>query len=195
VIGQLAAAKPLERLPTKEESERQIQEEAARREAEILAQTETRGSEFRLQRYEEQFKFREELREVLRTQGDRAGPDIDGLAKRYGYDSDPNRYAQAHHVWRYTRLSQSEKVKLIRSLELPESVILDFLSDDIHPKVLARNGPRNESEVRVLAAKQLLRYPLPRPDAGERPRGNASAGGSPARSQSTSRKAVVSSPR
>ena len=72
-------------------------------------------------------------------------------------------WAKAHQAWRFSRgLTQPAKVKYIRELELPEVVILDFLSDDLHPQVKKRDGPRNESEVRVRAASQLLQLPVSR---------------------------------
>jgi hypothetical protein len=61
-------------------------------------------------------------------------------------------------------------------------VILDFLSDDLHPQVKKRNGPRNESEVRVRAALQLLHYDFPGADASPTA-GGATLGVAPARAQ------------
>jgi hypothetical protein len=193
--GGRRAAEPLKPLPTKEESLRQIQEEAAMREAELLAHDVDNSTDLKTQRRDEQMRFREELRDVLRTQGFEAGPEIDSLAKRYGYDLPREKYAKAHQVWRYSRTSQKEKVRQIRLLELPETVILDFLSDDIHPKVKSRNGPRNSSEVRVLAAKQLLKYPLPGPGAPVGTANDSSVATPPAASQSFVPKRVVSTPR
>ena len=67
---------------------RQIAEEAAKKQAEIETRDETREAETRSRRHEERVKFREELREVLRLHGSQAGPEIDKLARRYGYDVD-----------------------------------------------------------------------------------------------------------
>ena len=61
------------------------------------------------------------------------------------------------------------KVRLIRSLELPETVILNFLSDELYFLLRSRNGPRNENEVRVRAARQLLGFELPAADPAVRP--------------------------
>ncbi len=107
-------------------------------------------------------KFRQELREILRVHGNNAGDEIDRLSRRYGYEAGSDAYARADRIWRFSRgVSQQAKFQKIRSLDLPESVILDFLSDDLHGKVKARGGPRNEKEVRIRAAKQLLAYELP----------------------------------
>ena len=88
----------------------------------------------------------------------RAGPEIDKLAKRSTFDVDPLKYEQAVKTWRYKSGSLLAKVRLIRSLDLPETVILDFLSDDQHALLRSRKGPRNENEVRVRAALQLLNF-------------------------------------
>ena len=101
---------------------------------------------------------------------DLAGPEINQLAKRYSYDTDAERMIQATRIWRATRSSQASKVKLIRSLDLPETVILDFLSDDFHSQVRMPRGPRNENEVRVRAARRLLQLELPPESAMPFPR-------------------------
>jgi hypothetical protein len=71
-----------EPLPTKEESLRQIVEEAAKKQAEIDGYDEEKLAEIRALRQGERIKFREELRETLRSFGNNAGPEIDKLAKR-----------------------------------------------------------------------------------------------------------------
>jgi hypothetical protein len=174
-------------LPSKEETLREIEEEAAKKQADIVAQLESKQAELRSQRIEEQVRFREELYELIRTHGTRAGPEIDALAKRYAYGGDPDRYGRAYRFWRYSRRSQREKVELVRSLELPETVILDFISDDLNERVRTRDGPRNASEARVLAAKQLLRYVFP--DGNLAPRSSASP--APVRGQSQQSGAVA----
>jgi hypothetical protein len=183
---------PIAPLPTKEETLRQIEEEAARKQAELLAQNDTKNAELRAQRFEEQTRFRTELEEVIRTQGNRAGPEIETLAKRYGYEFNPDTYARAQHYWHYTRNTQKDKVKFIRSLDLPETVILNFISDDIYRTMMLRNGPRTPSELRVRAAKQLLKYPLTNAGAVERAAAGSNTAAGP---QPASRGAVISTPR
>ena len=143
----------------------------------------------------EQVKFRDELREVIRMQGNRAGPEIDRLAQRYGYEVDEERMTQARHVWHYSRKSQAEKVKLIRTLGLSDTVILNFLSDDLYRNLSGRDGPRNESELRFLAAKQLLRYPAPKSRPAGRADNAAADENAPARPSSSSRIPVARTPR
>ena len=69
-------------LPTKEEAERQIREEAAKLQADRVAQVQNRVATQHSHWMDEQIKFRDELAEVLRISRNQAGPDIDKLAKR-----------------------------------------------------------------------------------------------------------------
>jgi hypothetical protein len=158
-----------EPLPTREESLRAIAEEAARKQTEIADSRLDRKAEVEALRAEDRVKFRNELREVLRVHGNKAGDEIDRLARRYGYEASSTAYDKALQIWKFGRMSQQAKVRLIRSLDLPESVILDFLSDNQHGRVRTRAGPRNENEVRVRAARQLLAYELPSQPAAARP--------------------------
>jgi len=160
--GVPAAQQPL---PSKEETMRQIEEEAANNQAKVQQMEEREAADLRSFRYQERVKFRDELRAVLQEHGNQAGPEINQLAKRYSFDKDPERLIQATRVWRQARASQAAKVKTIRALELPEALILDFLSDDFHAKVRTPGGPRNENEVRVRAANRLLQLELPPEDA------------------------------
>ena len=76
----------------------------------------------------------------------------------------------ASKTWFFSRMSRQAKVRLIRSLDLPESVLLDFLSVELQRLIGARNGPRDRNDVRVRAAKLLLSYELPAPDSAPAPR-------------------------
>lgn len=152
-------------LPTREETERQMQEEAARNAAMIREQEAQRAVELQSMRYRERVKFREELSAVLQQHGKEAGPEIDQLVKRYGFENDPERWRQADLYWQRSRSSLATKVKYIRGLDLPEAVIFTLLFDDFHTKIRTRNGPRNDNEVRIAAANQLLRLELPAADA------------------------------
>ena len=180
-VASRVGPKPLPPLPTVEESKRQIEEEAARREAEIIAQVENRNADLKSKWLEEQTKFREELAEVIRSKGMRAGPDIANLDKRYAYQGDPRRAEQAYQMWRLMRTGERAKVHKLRDLELPETKILEFMCSSLHGTIGTRKGPRDENEVRVRAAKQLLKYPLVAASPSPRPQSGAGAGGSPAR--------------
>jgi hypothetical protein len=181
--------KPLPPLPTAEETKRQIEEEAARKAAEINAQVENRNAGLKSKWLEEQLKFREELAEVVRSKGMRAGPDIADLDKRYAYQGDPIKAETAYQMWRLMRTSEKAKVNKLRSLELPETKILEFMCSSLHGTIGTRRGPRDENEVRVRAAMQLLKYPLGTANPGPSPENGAGAG------PSAARKTIVSSPR
>jgi hypothetical protein len=154
-----------EPLPTKEESLRQIAQEAAKKKSEVDGLEENKQAELHTIRQSERIKFREELREVLQTFGNAAGPEIDKLAKRYGYDIDRERALRARYAWKFTRTTMESKVRITRALDLPEAAILNFLSDEIHLQIGTREGPRNRNEVRIRAARMLLNFPLPATDA------------------------------
>ena len=151
------------------------------REALQLSQLESRDAELRSRRLEEQLKFREELREVIRTKGHQAGAEIADLDKRYGYEVDQEKFDHALRIWKYGRMDQRAKVNFIRSLDVPETAILGFMCSSIHGQIGTRDGPRDENEVRVRAARQLLHYdfrarprrggPVTVPVRARRPRG------------------------
>ncbi len=137
-----------------------------RNKAEIQERLERREAELQTARYQERVKFREELRTILQEHGKEAGPEIDQLVKRNNFDGDPDRTNQATRIWQQSRYSQAAKVKLIRALDMPESIILNFISDDIYLHLSGtRNGPRTSGQIRIRAAQQLLRLELPPEDA------------------------------
>jgi hypothetical protein len=170
----------LKPLPTKEESLREIQEEAEKKRAELFQQHAIRAVADRAKRHEERVTFRQELRAALALHGNAAGPEIDKLSKRYGYDTDMARFERADWIWRMGRYSRDAKVQFIRALDLPEAVILDFLSNDVYRGVRTRHGPRDQSEARVRAAFILLTYELP----GEVPMSPSQGGAAPKGSSS-----------
>jgi hypothetical protein len=137
---------------SKPESVRQGQEAAAKKLAEIDSRV-----------LGERVKFRQALKDALSLNIIQAGTEIDGLCRRDGQDRDPERFAQARKAWFSTRVSSQAKVRLIRSLGLPESVILDFISADLDRLIGSRSGPRDLNDVRVRAAKILLTHELPAP--------------------------------
>jgi hypothetical protein len=185
----------LKPLPTKEESEREILEEAAKKTNEIRTQRARMDETTRLKRFEERVSFRQELREILEVHGNEAGPEIDKLAQRNGFDADPVRYNRADQIWRFGRSSQEAKVQRVRALDLPEVVILDLLSNDLHTRVRRRNGPRNENEVRVRAAQLLLSYELPGEVSHHRSASAAKPAGNPAPAPARRRNDGTGSPR
>jgi hypothetical protein len=184
-------------LPSKEESLRQIDEEAAKKQAEIDGFEVNKRAELRSLRLSERVKFREELRALIQTLGSRAGPEIDTLAQRNGYDIDRATYLRARNAWKFARMSTESKVRFTRSLDLPEATILNFLSADLDLQVGTREGPRNRNEVRIRAAKLLLNFELSAPTASTsvNPSGRLDSGiassKTPQRERGTASHAVV----
>jgi hypothetical protein len=172
-------AQPLAPLPTKEESERAIMAEAAKREAELKSRVEDRDLELLGQRVGEQLKFREELRGVLKAKRKEAGPDIEKLNKRYDFDVEPDKKAQAWHIWRHGRLTTRDKLRKARELGLPDTTILQFMCASLDETIGTRNGPRDHYEVWVKAAEQLLRNEPPQIPTGTRSGTDAGAGALP----------------
>jgi hypothetical protein len=168
--GPIPEAAPFDQapLPSKEETLRAIQEEAASKQADLRVQHQARQAEYRRLRYDERRKFRDELRDVLAS-ARRAGTAIDQLCLRYGYDFDPDTFARASRAWAASSRSWDEKIRVVRALDLPEPMILNFLSDDLHGRLRSRNGPRDSNEVRIRAAQLLLNCEPPPPDSADRP--------------------------
>jgi hypothetical protein len=190
----------VEPLPTKEESLRQIEEEAEKKQAEIDGLEANKQAEFRSMRQSERLKFRDELRQVLQSFGNSAGPEIDKLAKRYGYDMERVKLTRALNTWKFAGKSTQAKVRFTRSLDLPETAILHFLIAELTMKIGSREGPRDQNEVRIRAAKMLLSFELPAEDATTatpvqpvRPNPGVASTKTPQRTTSGSR--VVSRPR
>ncbi len=109
------------------------------------------------------------LRVTLKVHGRKAGPEIEELSIRAGRDEDPVKLRQAYRVIGSGRQSQGMKVYHLRELGVSESVILDYLANELNHDLGARNGPRSKNEVWIQAAQRLLSYPLPPPRPGDVP--------------------------
>jgi hypothetical protein len=154
---------------TKEDVEEQIRREAELKKAEQedLAQLKPR---LRVSELVEAIRkaqadrpaFHDELRQVIRSHPNDAGDRIDDLCEVYGRSTLPEIRAFVLLALKKPppRWSSQDKVEMMRSSGLPEPMILDNLARHVHNYSLnARNGPRNEDEVRVEAARQLLAMP------------------------------------
>jgi hypothetical protein len=146
----------IEPLPTPEEMRSQIVEEAAKMEAEKAEERLELNDRLRVRRYEDRIKFHDELRQILAGDVKIAGAEIDALVKRQSGDSDLRTRAKARRIWRNGRLPLAARVSQIRSLDVPESDILNLMSDNLHARMHAPGGPRDANEVRVRAARLLL---------------------------------------
>jgi hypothetical protein len=111
--------------------------------------------------------FRKELAQVVAEFGSRAAPQIDQLCEQYGREVLPEirmYYDRARNRMSTPPMTHTDDVAFMRSCGLPEPVILDVLCHKLHKSSLrTRGGPRDEHEVRILAAKVLLRVPVATP--------------------------------
>ena len=153
-------------LPSREEYELELAHEAERKRLELQEEELALQERMRIRRHEDRVKFREELRDILAMDVRKAGPEIDALVNRQRGDRDPRKFNRAIYIWRYKHVPAAAKVSELRGrLDLPESDILDLMSDSLNERIHTRGGPRDSNEVRVRAARQLLSFELPDPDA------------------------------
>lgn len=151
-------------LPTKEETERQIREEAARLQRENAVRLVQQEQDLRALRDDERQRFRDQLRKILEVHGSRAGAEIEQLSLQTGRDEDPEMRLRAYRVLATTGISERTKVRKLREVGVPETVVLDYLANGINKDLGARNGPRSPNDVWVRAARRLLFYePAPTP--------------------------------
>jgi hypothetical protein len=110
----------------------------------------------RAARYEDRVRFHDELRQILASEAKHPGADIDALVKRQRGDHDPRIYAKARVLWRNKQVPMASRVSQIRALDIPESDILNFMSDNLYDRMHRPGGPRDDNELRVRAARLLL---------------------------------------
>ena len=160
--------------PTQEQLLQDIQAEAAEKNAELKQRRDLKDharevvdAESQARVEDERAAFRRDLREAIKLSRKEAATQIDDLCNRYGRNySDDLRSKARFLLERYGgKMSREAKVRMLRFHGVPEAGILDFLANDIHFMINTRNGPRDSNEVRIDAAKQLLRIALVK-DAG-----------------------------
>jgi hypothetical protein len=161
-------------LPSKEETERQIREEAARKQQELDDQFANQREDLDALRDEERSRFRDELRRILEAYGNRAGHEIEKLSVRSGRDEDPKKQARALRVIWDSHIAQKTKVQKLRAIGIPETVILDYLANTLDRELGAKNGPRTRNEVWVRAARLLLIYEPGPPRSAQAPQASTS---------------------
>ena len=170
-----AARTDLKPIPSKEELENQLRAEAAEKSAEIKqlrdlkSQARSQVDAESLARVdEERGTFHDQLGQILQSRSSRAGKQIDELCNQYGRVYDKEVRSKVNYVLSHMngRTPRETKVKFLREMGVPEPAILDFLANEIHRYVNARNGPRDSNEVRVNAAKLLLSFKLSKSPGG-----------------------------
>jgi hypothetical protein len=167
-----------------EQIEREVQREAQQKEAErqeleaVKLDARFREIQEAVDRAEEQrVPFRNDLREILKSEpSDRASLLIEDLCERYGRDTVPQISQTVRRMRQRMsgRFGHQEMVELMRNYGLPETLVLDYLAQDIRKKSMnARGGPRNEREVLVRAAWLLLKYSVTQARSDSPPRASA----------------------
>ena len=82
-------------------------------------------------------RFHEELRRNPRDADPKtAGADIDALVKRERGDHDQKAYRTARASGVTARMPMAAKVSQIRAIDIPESDILNFMSDNLTPRCI-----------------------------------------------------------
>jgi hypothetical protein len=104
--------------------------------------------------------FRVDLARLVELLGDRAAPRIRSLCDRYGRDTLPEieEYV-ATAIGNVSRYDVRGRIEVCRRYGLPEALILEGLAQDQARDIEARDGPRDESEALVRAARALLAVP------------------------------------
>jgi hypothetical protein len=155
--------------PTREQLLQDIQAEAAEKKAELNQLRDFKeqardmvDAEAERRVEDERGAFRNDLREAIKLGRKDAARQIEDLCNRYGRANSEKIRAEAKYLLaRAGKLSRPDKVRMLRAHGIPEPAILDFLANDIHHMINSRGGPRDSSEVRIDAAKQLLNIKLP----------------------------------
>lgn len=158
----------VEPLPTQEEMMERIRQEAElraiqreeleRRQQAELGQLKVDSAK---RAEEERSQFRRELRDILKAGAAGSGPAIEALCDQFGrtYNEGVRQRAYAILARNKGRLTSDAEVRILRSLGVPEPAVLDFLCNRVNRSLHSRNGPHDTDEVRVAAARQLLRIP------------------------------------
>jgi len=155
--------------PTQDQLLQDIQAEAAQKNADLKQRRDLKDrarevvdAESQARVEDERAAFRRDLREAIKLSRKEAATQIDDLCNRYGRNySDELRSKARFLLERYGgKMSREAKVRMLRFHGVPEPGILDFLANEIHRSINSRNGPRDSSDVRIDAAKQLLSLKL-----------------------------------
>jgi hypothetical protein len=161
--------------PTREQLDQDIQAEAAEKAAEEKQRRDLKDhareavdAESQARVEDERAAFRRDLREAVNLGRKEAAAQIETLCNRYGRSYSEDLRGKVRFLLdRFGgKMSREDKVRMLRARGVPEAGLLDFLANEIdHFMLRSRKGPRSSEEVRIDAAKQLLRIGLVK-DAG-----------------------------
>ncbi|QEH33994.1 hypothetical protein OJF2_25270 [Aquisphaera giovannonii] len=180
-----AIAPPAPPAPSREELAQDLKEEAAGRRAamdemkSIKSKALDQIAEDTLNRVEDERRaFRDELRTLLQAVDKDTSDRIDALCDRYGRRYGKELHDRALYVLSRSggRMSREAKARLLRSLGVPEPGILDYLANELGRSLNSRKGPRDQNEVQIQAARQLLAIKLGDPAPPPRINGPARGG-------------------
>ncbi len=117
---------------------------------------------------QERLQFHDDLRRLLRAEGEGAGDEIKALCEKYGRDTLPGLEKAVALVRSRTaaKLNRGDTIELMRRYGMPETIIFDYLANELDHYRNMRGGPRDRNEVRVRAARLLLTYPPTTPKHG-----------------------------
>ncbi|MDG3002986.1 hypothetical protein [Paludisphaera mucosa] len=148
----------MERIRQEAELKQAQQEELERRKQEAVARFDAEAVE-RVDN--ERVTFRKALQDIVSAGGRDAGQAIDDLCDQFGrgYSQELKDRAYAGLAHYKGKLTRDGEIRMLRTLGVPEAGILDYLANRAHRTINSRNGPRDSGEVRLIAARQLLRIP------------------------------------
>ncbi len=179
-----APAQPLEEV-TKEQVLAEIRDEAARRAAEIRKIEDLKPQVKFLEvgrvikkAEANRAPFHKGLKEILKPRRPNKGQDIERLCNEYGRTTLPEIRTHIHKIitTTYARSTLKVKIEMMRAWGYPESMIFDYVANDVDRHLGTPRGPRDGDEVRVRAAKLLVSMP---------PAGRSLAGSAPTSSSHT----------
>ncbi|MBV8487215.1 MAG: hypothetical protein JO161_02940 [Planctomycetaceae bacterium] len=163
--------------PTQEQLLHDIQAEAAAKGAEMRQLRDVKDrvqgqieAENQARVEADRIEFRRELDEILSLGGKEVGKNVDDLCERHGRNYDEELQRKIRRNLKFGgRRGLEDKVQMMRLRGVPEAGILDFLANELNHSLHARNGPQSEDEVRVTAARLLLRMKVGK-ESGSAPR-------------------------
>jgi hypothetical protein len=140
---------------------------------EALRRRQQRAVEAKRKAEAERGQFHTDLRAICRKPGEKAGPEIEELCKRYGMDVDPTIQETATKMLNgpAAGVDRPVRIYLLRALGFSEPAILDDIvrNQGRFEDGTARGGARSKVDVTLRSAILLLSYPPTRVASPKRP--------------------------